>query len=203
MAKSSLSSDTRDDTRDNTREDKRRAPNPAWLALPLMLFAFVSLTVGVLASRTVRQPYQTEFYHAFFSDTLHMKVWLATAALAFGCFQLLTAARIYHLLRFPPPGRFYNIVHRSSGWIAIALTLPVAYNCLVELGFGTYDLRVYIHSVLGSIIYGVFVAKLLLVRSSRYPGWALPIAGSVLFTVLLGLWLTSALWFLTTFPISL
>lgn len=183
--------------------DKRRIRSPAWLAIPLALMALISLTVGVLASRTIRQPYPNAFYHAFFSDTLHMKVWLSTAALAFGCFQLLTAARIYQLLRFPPPGRFYNIVHRWSGWFAIAFTLPVAYNCLVELGFGTYDLRVYIHSILGSIIYGVFVAKLLLVHSTRYPGWALPIAGSVLFTTLLGLWLTSALWFLTTFPISL
>lgn len=183
--------------------EKRRSPNPAWLAIPLALMAVISLTVGLLASRTVRQPYPNEFYHAFFSDTLHMKVWLSTVALAFGCFQLLTAARIYSLLRFPPPGRFYNIVHRWSGRIAIAFTLPVAFNCLVELGFGTYDPRVYIHSILGSIVYGVFVAKVLLVRSARYPGWALPIAGSVLFTTLLGLWLTSALWFLTTFPISL
>ena len=65
--------------------------------------------------------------------------------------------------------------------------LPVAHHCIFLLGFGTYDLRVYIHSILGSIVYGVFIAKGLLVRSRRFPGWALPIAGGLLFSTLLGL----------------
>jgi hypothetical protein len=193
---------------------KPNASSPAWLAIPLVIFALVSLTVGMVASRTVQQPYQTPFFHLFFSDTLHMKVWLVTAALVLGCFQLLTASRIYGLLRFPPPGMFYNVVHRWSGRVAIALTVPVAYHCIFLLGFGgsppvvcpqgstcvallgrLYDLRVLVHSILGSTIYGTFLAKVLLVRSARFPGWALPIAGGVLFATLLGLWLTSAFWF--------
>ena len=40
----------------------------------------VALTVGLVAHQTVKQPYQTPFFHLFFSDTLHMKVWLITAA---------------------------------------------------------------------------------------------------------------------------
>ncbi|HEY7833666.1 MAG TPA: DUF6529 family protein [Ktedonobacterales bacterium] len=183
--------------------ERRRPPNPAWLAIPLVLFALISLTVGLVASRTIPQPYPTPFFHAFFSDTLHMKVWLASVALLLGCFQLLTAARIYELLRFPPPGRFYHIVHRWSGRVAILITLPVAYHCIFLLGFGTYDWRVYLHSILGSMIYGAVVAKVLLVRSSRYPGWALPIAGGALFAILLGIWLTSAAWFFSTYPLSL
>jgi hypothetical protein len=107
------------------------------------------------------------------------------------------------LLRFPPPGRFYHIVHRWSGRVAILITLPVAYHCIFLLGFGTYDWRVYLHSILGSMIYGAVVAKVLLVRSSRYPGWALPIAGGALFAILLGIWLTSAAWFFSTYPLSL
>jgi hypothetical protein len=178
--------------------EMKKPPNPAWLAIPLVIFALVSLTVGLVASRTVRQPYPTPFFHAFFSDTLHMKVWLASATLLLGVFQLLTAARIYNVLRFPPPGRFYNFVHRWSGRTAIVLTLPVAYHCIFLLGFGTYEPRVYIHSALGSTIYGTFLAKVLLVRSTRFPGWALPIAGGVLFTTLLGIWLTSAFWFFNT-----
>jgi len=171
-------------------EAKRSGPSPAWLAVPLVVFALISLDVGVIASRTTPSPYVPTF--------LPLKVGLATAALVLGCFQLLTAARIYELLRFPPKGRFYNIVHRWSGRLAIALTLPVAYHCIFQLGFGTYDTRVYIHSLLGSSIYGAFVAKVLLVRSTRFPGWALPIAGGILFAILLGLWLTSAFWFFTT-----
>jgi Family of unknown function (DUF6529) len=179
--------------------EKARSPNPAWLAIPLVLFALMSLTVGLIARGAIRQPYPTPFFHLFFSDTLHMKVWLITAAVVLGFFQLLTAARIYQLLRFSPPGRLYNLVHRFSGYTAVALTVPVAYHCIFLLGFGTYDLRVYIHSILGSTVYGIFIAKVLLVRSRRFPGWALPIAGGLLFSTLLGLWLTSALWFFSTF----
>jgi hypothetical protein len=57
------------------------------------------------------------------------------------------------LLRFLPPGRLYNLVHRFSGYTAAALTVPVAYHCIFLLGFGAYDLRVYIHSILGSTVY--------------------------------------------------
>jgi len=179
----------------------------AWLAVPLVLFALVSLTVGLVASHTydVLQGTKLPFFQLFFSDTIHMKVWLVTAAIVLALFQLLTASRIYGLLHFPPKGRFYNIVHRWSGRTAILLTLPVAYHCIFLLGLNlnTMDARVLIHSLLGTSIYGAFIGKVVIVRSSGFPSWALPIAGGVLFTILLGLWLTSAGWFFSTFPIAL
>jgi uncharacterized protein DUF6529 len=64
-------------------------------------------------------------------------------------------------------------------------------------GFGTGSPRVLIHSLLGSALYGAVVAKVLIVRSSRFAPWVLPVAGGLLFSILLGLWLTSALWFFT------
>jgi len=79
--------------------------------------------------------------------------------------QLLTAARIYELLRFPPKGRFYHGAHRRSGRAAIVAPLPVAYHCIVLLGFGADSPRVLIHSLLGSALYGAVVVKVLLVRS--------------------------------------
>ncbi|PYN83429.1 MAG: hypothetical protein DMD96_02440 [Candidatus Rokuibacteriota bacterium] len=174
--------------------------NPAWLAIPLVVFALITLTVGLVARQTVREPYATPFFHPFFTDTLQMKAWLVTAAVVLACGQLLTAARIYELLRFPPKGRFYNSAHRWSGRAAILLTLPVAYHCVFLLGFGTHSPRVLIHSLLGSALYGAVVAKVLIVRSTRFAPWVLPVAGSVLFSILLGLWLTSALWFFTAAP---
>jgi Family of unknown function (DUF6529) len=167
----------------------------AHLVLPLLLFAFTALIVGFVASKTVRQPYETPFSHLFFSDTLHMKAWLITAVLLLGLGQLLTASRIYQVVRFPPKGRFYHVVHRWSGRTAILLTLPVAYHCIFMLGFATNDTRVYIHSLLGSFLYGVLVAKLFIVHSNGFRGWVLPLAGGVLFSILVGLWLTSAFWF--------
>ena len=111
--------------------------HPAWLALPLVVFALIAVTVGLVAGRTVREPYATPFFHPFFADVLQMKAWLVTAALMLACGQLLTAARIYELLRFPPKGHFYHSVHRWSGRAAILLTLPVAYHCIFLLGFGS------------------------------------------------------------------
>lgn len=175
----------------------RNGPNPAWLTVPLVALALVTLTVGLLARQTVREPYATPFFHLFFTDTLHMKAWLVTAAVVLACGQLLTAARIYELLRFPPKGRSYQIVHRWSGRAAILLTLPVAYHCIFLLGFDTHSPRVLIHSLLGSALYGAVVAKVLIVRSTRFAPWVLPLAGGLLFSILLGLWLTSALWFFT------
>jgi len=171
--------------------------NPTWLVLPLVAFALIALTVGLVARQTVREPYTAPFFHLFFKDTLHMKVWLMTAAVVLACGQLLTAARIYELLRFPPSGNIYQSVHRWSGRAAILLTLPVAYHCVFMLGFETHTLRVLIHSLLGSALYGAVVAKVLILRSNKFKPWVLPIAGGLLFSILLGLWVSSALWFFT------
>jgi hypothetical protein len=172
----------------------RRSPGPRQLVRPLLVFASVALVIGFVASRTDVQPYKTPFFRLFFSDPLHMKAWLTTAALLLGLGQLLTAAGIYGKLRFPPEGRLYPLLHRWSGRAAILLTLPAAYHCIFKLGFGTYDARAFIHSLSGASFYGAFFAKVLIVRTSGYPGWALPMAGGVLFAILMVLWLTSAFW---------
>ena len=188
---------------DKTDPAGRAALSRVLPVLPLVLFAFVALIVGFVASRTIRQPYETPYSHLFFSDTLHMKAWLITAALLLSLGQLLTASRIYEVLRFPPKGRFYHVVHRWSGRIAILLTLPAAYHCIFLLGFDTNDARVYSHSLLGSFLYGAVLAKVVIVHSNGFRGWVLPLAGGVLFSILVGLWLTSAFWFFSTAGIGI
>jgi hypothetical protein len=190
-------------TRENTGALGRSVLSRMLPVLPLVVFALVTLTVGLVASKTVRQPYETAFLRFFFSDTLHMKAWLVTAALLLALGQLLTAARIYEVLRFPPRGRFYHVVHRWSGLMASLLTLPVAYHCIFLLGFATDSTRTYIHSLLGSFLYGALLAKVLIVRSSGLRAWALPVAGGALFSILLGLWLSSGFWFFRTFGIGI
>ena len=163
--------------------------------LPVAVFAVIALTVGLVATRTIPEPYATPFFHLFFRDVLQMKAWLVTAAVVLACGQLLTAARIYELLRFPPKGRLYHAIHRWSGRAAILLTLPVAYHCIFMLGFSTNSPRALIHSLLGSALYGAVAAKVFIVRSTRFAAWVVPVAGGLLFSILLGLWLTSALVF--------
>src|SRR3984893_11393995 len=188
---------------ENIDGGRRRSTGPRLFVRPLLLFASVALVIGFVAVRTDVEPYKTPFFRLFFSNTLHMKAWLTTAAFLLGLGQLLTAARIYGKLRFPPEGRLYPLLHRWSGRAAILLTVPAAYHCIFKLGFGTYDARAFIHSLLGASFYGAFSAKVLIVRTSGYPGWALPMAGGVLFAILMVLWFTSAFWLFGTHGVSL
>ena len=184
-------------------------PALAWLLIPILLLALVAATLGAFAHQTVPPApsalYQPPYFHLFFSDVLQMKVWLTTAALLLALTQLLTATRIYGLLHFPPQGRFYNFLHRGTGYVAVGLTLPVAYHCIFLLGYGSIsDARTLVHAALGTAVYGVFVAKVFVVRQpTKFRGWVLPVLGSLLFTVILGLWLTSALWVFSTAGFSL
>jgi hypothetical protein len=135
---------------------------------------------------------------AVFSSTIAAKAWFATAALAFAVVQVVTAARIYGRLHFlPERGGGIARVHRWSGRLAFLCTLPVFFHCVTILGFRTPDARVAVHAIVGTFFYGVFAAKVLIVRDHSLPSWALPTAGLTLASMLLVLWLTSSLWYFT------
>jgi mono/diheme cytochrome c family protein len=153
-------------------------------------FALVSLTAGILARH---QPRSKGYFRLFFSDPVHLKAGFATAAVVLACFQLLTAAWIFRKLPWPKPA-WVNPVHRWSGRLAFALTLPVAYHCIFKLGFQHPDGRVLAHSLLGCFVYGAFAAKVTILRLHRFPKPVLPLAGGLLFAVLIGVWYTSAVW---------
>ena len=146
----------------------------------------------------VAQTY-TDIVTSVFSSTIAAKAWFATAALVLAGVQVLTAARIYGRLSFLPD-RSPTIarVHRWSGRIAFLCTLPVFFHCVTILGFQTPDARVAVHAIVGTFFYGVFAAKVLIVRDRSLPGWALPTAGLTLASMLAVLWLTSSLWYFTT-----
>jgi hypothetical protein len=95
-------------------------------------------------------------------------------------------------------------VHRGLGALAILVSLPVAYHCLWSLGFQTYTTRVLVHSLLGCLVYGAFITKVIGLHFRSTPGWLVPVAGGVLFTVLVGVVLTSAGWYISQngFPSS-
>jgi len=174
-----------------------------WFVALLAVFVLSFMTIRLLAGRSARGYPTPPFFHLFFSDTIHMKAWLATGAITLALFQVLSAARLFELFHWPPSGRFWARMHRMFGYLAILLTLPAAYHCIFLLGFETTSLRVAIHSVLGSAFYGAFLVKVILVRSRGLPGWALPVAGGLLFAILAGLWLTSSLYLFSTNAITL
>jgi len=161
-----------------------------WLAAPLLAFAIFALTAGLLANH---QPRSKGYFRLFFSDPIHLKAGFATAVVVLACFQLFTAAWIFRKLPWPKPA-WVNPVHRWSGRLAFAFTLPVAYHCIFKLGFQDPSTRVLAHSLLGCAVYGAFAAKVTIVRLHRFPRFVLPVAGGLLFTVLIGVWYTSAVW---------
>ena len=95
----------------------------------------------------------------------------------------------------PADRRLGRAVHRWSGRIAVAVTVPVAVHCLYALGFQTFDARVLSHALFGCFFYGAFVCKMLILTRDDSPKWALPLLGGLVLSGLTALWMTAALWF--------
>jgi Family of unknown function (DUF6529) len=148
-----------------------------WVLLPLTVGAIVALTVGVIA-KTQQDTSPSGYFELFFSDPIHLKAWFATAAGVLAFAQLFTAAWMFQRLPLERTPRV-NFVHRWTG----------------RLGFQTGDDRVLVHSLVGSAFFGAYAAKVLIVKMKRYPVWVIPTAGGLLFTTLIVVWYTSALWF--------
>lgn len=166
----------------------------ARLLLAGVLGALVAMTLGLYGH--LHDPASDLSISLGFTDTITMKVWLATAAVLFAVIQLTSALWMYGRLPFTAPG-WLGSVHRISGRLAFLLSLPVAYSCLYTLAFQDTSARVLAHSILGCAFYGAFAAKVVLVRSRSLPGFALPLAGGLLFCVLVAVWMTSGLWFIS------
>jgi len=157
--------------------------------------ALVALSLGIYGN--VHDPASDLSITLGFADTITMKVWLATFAVCFALVQIASALWLYGKLPLGAAPAWLGSVHRISGRVAFLLTLPVAYQCLYQLTFEDTSTRVLIHSLFGCAFYGAFAAKVVVVRSHSLPGFALPVAGGVLFTLLVGVWLTSGWWFIS------
>jgi Family of unknown function (DUF6529) len=175
-------------------------PEPATGSARLLaagaLGAAVALALGIYGN--AHSPATDLTITLGFKDTITMKVWLATFAVLFALLQLFSALWMYGRLsawREAPP--WIGSAHRISGRVAFLLSLPVAYHCLYQLAFQTGSARVLAHSLFGCLFYGAFATKVVVVRSRSLPGAALPIAGGLVFTLLVAVWLTSGLWFIS------
>src|SRR3954452_20943337 len=152
----------------------------------------IALALGVYGH--VHDPSQQLVFTLFFSSTIAMKVWVGSAAVAFGVVQVATALWLYGKLPWQPVS-WTGVVHRISGRLAFLLSLPVAYHCLWSLGFQDTNGRVLAHSLLGCAFYGAFATKVTIVRSKGLPGVALPIIGGLTVAILLAFCSTGAWWF--------
>ncbi len=169
----------------------------ARLALAILGGALVALSLGIYGR--AHDPTGQSLVTLFFSRTITLKVWLATAAVAVACVQLLSGARMTGKLGRGSGPKWVRPLHRVSGAVAFLITIPVAYHCLWALGFqyqaGT---RVMLHGIFGCLFFGTLFAKVLIAEVREMPRRVLPLVGGTLFTVLVLVWATSALWFFRT-----
>ena len=167
----------------------------------LLIPAVVALAVTgavYLLTQVVTPDINTSLFGQSAADTFSLKSWLASGVLALAAFQLWSALWIYGRLSARRPRRL-GLAHRISGYAAIVLSLPIAYHCLFAYGFRDFDRRTVVHSVAGCFFYGAFAAKVIIVRSRRLPGWALPLAGGTMVTLVVVLWYSAALWYFNDF----
>lgn len=177
------------------------------MAIPLIAFAagaVIALLLGVFGK--VHDPSTDGTTTLGFDTILGMKVVLSVAIGVLAVGQVIGALWIYGKLGIRAPS-WIGTAHRLSGTIALLLSVFVGYHCIWVLGLqsGTVDhgadsftvgARTVIHGVLGCVVFGAVVVKVVAVRSKRAPGWFLPIAGGLLFATLIVVVLTSAGWYL-------
>jgi Family of unknown function (DUF6529) len=176
-----------------------RASSAVRLLGPLLLAASIGLGVYLWGHERTPDP-TTSLFGDYGPDTISLKSWLATGVLAAAMVQLVLALGIYGRLPGTPRSAL-PIAHRLVGVAALAASIPIAYHCMLAYGVRTFDTRVAVHSVAGSFVYGAVAAKLLIVRTRRLPGWALPVAGGVLVSTVVVLWYTSAVWYFDDFHV--
>ena len=182
------------------------AASPALRSLAVAGLAAAVVAIGLYAFGTQHTPdYSVSLFGKTGQDTLELKSWMATGVLAFAAVQLCLALWMYGRLPFVAVApSAIGPVHRAIGTLAILLTIPIAYHCAFAYGVQTkIDTRIAVHSVAGCFLYGVFLGKVVLVRSPgwRVPRWALPLLGGTLVVVVCVLWYTSALWYFNDFKL--
>ncbi|MGW3040943.1 DUF6529 family protein [Kitasatospora sp. NPDC001159] len=175
----------------------RRLHDVLWLLLPLAVMA------GLFwYGRAHTSNYESSLFGNRGTDAQLLKAQLGSALLGLALIQLLLALWIYGrlpALRAAP--RAVRTTHRLIGVTAFLLSLPIARHCITAYGVQFTDTRVALHSLTGCFLYGAFVAKVIVVRHRRWPGWALPLAGGTLVTAIALIWYAAPFWYLNGFQV--
>jgi hypothetical protein len=172
------------------------------MAVPLAAFgagAVVALLLGVFGK--MHDPTLHGTTTLCFDTVIQMKAVLSTVVGVL-VLQVVGALWIYGKLGIKAPS-WLGAAHRASGALALGLSVFIAYHCLWALGLesGTFadgqpvPTRTVVHGVLGCAVFGAALVKVVAVRSRRAPGWFLPLAGDLLFALLVLAVLTSAVWY--------
>jgi hypothetical protein len=175
-------------------------------SIPLVAFAagaVVAVLVGVFGR--LHDPTLENTTTLGYPTVLAMKTVVATGIGVLALVQLAGALWMFGKLGIKAPS-WVGTAHRTTGIIAVLLTVFVAYHCLWSLGLEVGTLpdgekvstRTLVHGLIGCAVVGALVVKVTAVRSRRAPGWFLPVAGGLLFSLLVLAVLTSAAWYIGT-----
>lgn len=122
-------------------------------------------------------------------DTDTIKAVLTTIALVLAANQLFLIAVGYGKLRLPGlSAAVASRTHRRFGDVIIVLVLVTGAMCAIVYGIDEDDMVT--HGVAGAVLAGVFAVKVGIVRLGG-PGWAFPLLGLTLATLLAVTWATS------------
>ena len=176
---------------------------PRSMAVPLAAFAAgaaVAVALGVFGR--LHDPTIDATTTLGYDTVLDMKVVVTAVIGVLVLLQLVGALLMYGKLGVRAPS-WVGPAHRASGVIAFLLAVFVGYHCLWALGLEYGELhtgepvpaRAVVHGVVGCVVFGAFVVKVVAVRSRRAPGWFLPVAGGLLFSAFVVVVLTSTVWY--------
>jgi hypothetical protein len=176
-------------------EESAEEPAPvvrvAALAIPALAGVVVSIALGVFAR--VHAAAHPAALHLWGGIGGELKVGLTVAAVVLALAQGASALVMYGKVPVTAPN-WISTAHRWTGRAAFTATIPVAVHCLYALGFQASDARVLLHGLAGCVLYGAFTVKMLVLTRDDTPSWALPVAGGVVLTAVVGAWLTTAHW---------
>jgi len=175
-------------------------------SIPLVAFAagaVVAVLVGVFGR--LHDPTLENTTTLGYPTVLAMKTVVATGIGVLALVQLAGALWMFGKLGIKAPS-WVGTAHRTTGIITVLLSVFVAYHCLWSLGLEVGTLpdgekvstRTLVHGLIGCAVIGALVVKVTAVRSRRAPGWFLPVAGGLLFSLLVLAVLTSAAWYIGT-----
>lgn len=122
---------------------------------------------------------------------LAWKVALTSLVFALAGLQVAMAASFWGVGGLSVSPQTAAAVHRWGGRVLLVGAMAVALACLVGPAGATSPTRTVLHSVLGSVLFVVLMAKFVLLKFARGRQSWLPVAGTLLFLSFLGVWATS------------
>jgi hypothetical protein len=130
-----------------------------------------------------------------------VKMVLASVVAVLSAYQVFLMVVVYGKLGLPfLQSRAASFAHRAAGDMIVAITLLVAFMCLVyfEVGDGIEyardgeQARATIHVIAGSLLVATIVLKVIVVRWWHRMGRFLPLLGLTVFALFVVTWFTSA-----------